>query len=79
MSRWGVIHVVRRAAHAAGLDATLYGSHSLRAGLATSAALNGALYAKIKAQGRWKSDKTLGRYIRDAELFRDNAATSAGL
>jgi hypothetical protein len=39
MTRWGVIHVVRRAASAGGLDPPLYGSHSLRAGLATSAGL----------------------------------------
>lgn len=79
LTRMGVNLVIKRAVKNAGFDPTHYSGHSLRAGLATSAALSNASYAKIKAQGRWKSDTVLQRYIRDAELFRDNAATSAGL
>ncbi len=79
ITRKGITIAVKRAARYAGLDPSGYSGHSLRAGLATSAALMNAPYAKIKEQGRWKSDRVLGRYIRDAELFRDNAATSTGL
>lgn len=35
--------------------------------------------ADIPVHGPWKSDIVLQRYIRDAALFRDAAATSAGL
>jgi len=54
-----------------------YGAHSLRAGLATSAYLAGKRTNQIKEQGRWKSTQTLDRYIRDLDLFDENAA--AGL
>lgn len=51
-----------------------YGAHSLRAGLATSAYLAGKRTNQIKEQGRWKSTQTLDRYIRDLDLFDENAA-----
>lgn len=79
LRRWAVGRIIKAAATRAGLDGEAFAGHSLRAGLATSAALNGAPYAKIKQQTRHKSDKVLGRYVRDAELFRDNAANTAGL
>lgn len=71
--------VVKKAAEAAGLDATKYSGHSLRAGLATSAAANGVEERDIQKQTRHKSVTVLRRYIRDGELFRDNAAGRIGL
>jgi integrase len=71
--------VVKRAAEAAGLDPTRYAGHSLRAGLATSAAAAGAHERDIMRQTGHRSVQMLRRYIRDGELFRDNAAVSAGL
>jgi site-specific recombinase XerD len=71
--------VVKRAALAAGLDPTKYAGHSLRAGLATSAAAGGAQERDIMRQTGHRSVQMLRRYIRDGELFRDNAAASAGL
>jgi integrase len=68
--------VVRERAAAAGLDPTPYSGHSLRAGLATSAAQTGVPTWRIKAQTRHASDAMLSRYIRDGELFTDNAAGS---
>lgn len=66
--------VVRERASAAGLDATGYSGHSLRAGLATSAAQAGVPASRIKAQTRHASDAMLSRYIREGELFTENAA-----
>lgn len=71
--------VVKRAAQAAGLDSTKYAGHSLRAGLATSAAAAGAQERDIMRQTGHRSVQMLRRYIRDGELFHDNAAASTGL
>jgi integrase len=64
--------VVRERARAAGLDPAPYSGHSLRAGLATSAAQAGAPGWRIRAQTRHASDAMLARYIRTAELFVEN-------
>jgi integrase len=71
--------VVQRAAKAIGLDPRVFGGHSLRAGLATSAAIAGVTERKIMDQTRHTSERMLRRYIRDGEMFRDNAAEGAGL
>jgi integrase len=70
---------VKRYAALAGLDASLFSGHSLRAGLCTSAALNGASERKIMDQTRHRSSVMVRKYIRDSNLFRDNAAGTAGL
>lgn len=69
-----IARIVKAYALKAGLDPALYSGHSLRAGLATSSAQEGKPFHKIKAQTRHRSDTTLLRYVRDGELFRDNAA-----
>ena len=51
-----------------------YSGHSLRAGLATSAALAGAQLTSIMKQTRHKSVEVARTYIRDAELWRDNVS-----
>jgi integrase len=66
--------VVRARVAAAGLDPTWYSGHSLRAGLATSAAQAGVPTWRIRAQTRHASDAMLGRYIRNGALFMGNAA-----
>jgi site-specific recombinase XerD len=71
--------IVKKLALAAGLDPTLYAGHSLRAGLATQAAISGVSETAIIRQGNWKSEKMARRYIRDGALFRDNAAGQIGL
>jgi integrase len=50
-----VRQVVQRYCRAAGLDAKLFGAHSLRAGMATQAALNGASERSIMRQTGHKS------------------------
>jgi integrase len=70
---------VKRYAVAAGLDPALYAGHSLRAGLATSAAIAGASERAIMNQTGHRSTSMVRRYIRDGSLFRDNAAGRVGL
>lgn len=55
-------------------DPADYSGHSLRAGFATSAAQAGVSSWKIRAQTGHTSDGMLARYVRDGELFIDNAA-----
>lgn len=69
-----VAEIVKAKALAAGLDPSEYSGHSLRAGLATSSAKANKPYHKIKQQTRHRSDAMLMTYVRDAELFEDNAA-----
>ena len=79
LSDRAVALVVKRVARAAGLDPRRYAGHSLRAGLATAAAIAGASERSIMKQTGHVSEKMVRRYIRDADLYRDNAARTAGL
>ncbi len=74
-----VARVVKRYAEAAGLDPSDYAGHSLRAGLATSAAAAGVSERVIMKQTGHKSEKMVRKYIREGSLFRDNAAAQVGL
>lgn len=74
-----VARIVKRTAAAAGLNPERFAGHSLRAGLATSAAMAGVEERQIMAQTRHKSVTVARRYIRDGSLFRGNAAASVGL
>ncbi len=79
LSDKAVALVVKRAAEAAGLDPARYAGHSLRAGLATSAAAAGVSERAIMAQTGHKSLPMVRRYIREGSLFNDNAAAEVGL
>lgn len=79
MNPGSVARLIKRAAEAAGLDPASYAGHSLRAGFATQAFLNGAAEVSIMRQTRHKSLNTLRKYIRDRSLFRDNPAAKLGL
>lgn len=74
-----VARIVKRSAEGAGLDASGYSGHSLRAGLATTAATVGKGDRAIMRQGRWRSRAMVDRYVREASLFRENAAGGIGL
>lgn len=67
--------VIKELAQAAGLDPSKYSGHSLRAGLVTSAAQAGISSNKIQQQTGHKSIEMLNRYIRDANIFVDNAGS----
>jgi site-specific recombinase XerD len=71
--------IVMRWSVAAGLDASKFSAHSLRSGLATQAAVNGASERSIMAQTGHKSVAMVRRYIREGSLFRENAASRLGL
>lgn len=58
----------------AGMDASGFSGHSLRSGFVTSAAKAGVSSWKIRQQTGHASDAMLSRYIRDSEIFVDNAA-----
>jgi site-specific recombinase XerD len=79
LSDKSIANLVKAAAKAAGLDAARYAGHSLRAGLATSAAAAGASERAIMAQTGHRSVNMVRRYIRSGELFRENAAAVVGL
>lgn len=64
---------------AAALDPDRFAGHSLRAGLATSAAIAGATEGEIMDQTGHKSVAMVRRYIRDARLSRPNVVKKVGL
>lgn len=74
ISAQSIALIVKERAAAVELDSTKYSDHSLRAGLVTSAAQAGISSWKIRQQTGHKSDAMLQRYIRDANIFVDNAA-----
>ncbi len=57
-----------------GLDASRYGSHSMRSGWISTAARNGASLWKMKEISRHKSTDALAGYVREAELFQQHAS-----
>jgi len=71
--------IVKRWALEAGLDPMLFAGHSLRSGLATAAAKAGKSERSIMKQTGHRSVSVVRRYIRNAELFDDNAAAGIGL
>jgi integrase len=79
ISPQAVALIVKRAAERAGIDATDLAGHSLRSGLATTAAKNGASERAIMRQTGHKSVQMVRRYIHEAELFHDNCAGKLGL
>ena len=60
----------------AGLDASTFSGHSLRAGFVTSAADRGADINRIMDQTRHTDPRTVRGYIRRAERFKDHAGAS---
>lgn len=68
--------ILRHRLRGAGIDPAGYSGHSLRAGFATSAAQAGVPSWKIRQQTGHASDAMLSRYIRDGDLFADNAAAA---
>ena len=57
----------------AGIDSKNYSGHSLRSGFATTAAESGAEERSIMAMTGHKSTEMVRRYIKEANLFKDNA------
>ena len=57
----------------AGIESINYSGHSLRSGFATSAAESGAEERSIMAMTGHKSTEMVRRYIKEANLFKNNA------
>ena len=79
LSGEAVAIVVKRYVEPLGFDPGTFAGHSLRAGLATSAAAAGKSERAIMNQTGHRSLSTVRRYIRDGNLFRENAAEGIGL
>lgn len=70
-----VNNILKKRAHDAGIEnPNLFSAHSLRRGLATSAAKSGANLQAIMRAGRWKQTSTAIEYIEANDRFKDNAA-----
>ena len=65
--------IIKKYANYAGLDSNRYAGHSLRSGFATSTAEAGAEERSIMAMTGHKSTEMVRRYIKEANLFKNNA------
>lgn len=74
-----IARIVKTAARRAGLDARNISGHSLRSGMATQAAMNGADERSIARVTPHKSVRVLRRYIHAGTMFHDNASGRLGL
>ena len=71
LSDMGVNRIVHRSVKRIGLDTKEYGAHSLRAGLVTAAAENGASESQIMRASGHRSPKVMRKYIRPVQAFAD--------
>lgn len=74
-----VAEIVKRYCALIGKSVSQFAGHSLRAGFVTSAAMAGATERSIQKQTGHASLIILRRYIREAELFTDNAFNKLNL
>ena len=65
--------IIKKYAQKAGLDASRYAGHSLRSGFATTAAEFGAEERNIMAMTGHKTTQMVRRYIKEANIFKNNA------
>jgi len=65
--------IIKKYASLSGLDSNRYGGHSLRSGFATSTAESGAEERDIMAMTGHKTTQMVRRYIKEANLFKNNA------
>tara|TARA_B100001564_G_scaffold282763_1_gene245350 strand:+ start:51 stop:1007 length:957 start_codon:yes stop_codon:yes gene_type:complete len=65
--------IIKKYLNIAGIDSKNYSGHSLRSGFATSAAESGAEERSIMAMTGHKSTEMVRRYIKEANLFKNNA------
>jgi integrase len=71
--------IVKRAVLCAGFDPLQFSGHSLRAGFVTQAAANDVGLDVIMRQTRHTKTDTVMRYVREADMFKHNAAGKVGL
>ena len=68
-----VVLIIKECLKLAGIENQNYSGHSLRSGFATVAAESGADERSIMAMTGHKTTQMVRRYIRDANLFNNNA------
>ena len=73
MSDKNVALIIKKYAALAGLDHRKYSGHSLRSGFATSTAELGAEERSIMAMTGHKTTQMVRRYIKEANIFKNNA------
>ena len=73
MSDKNVALIIKKYVAKAGLDKKKYSGHSLRSGFATSAAELGAEERSIMTMTGHKTTQMVRRYIKEANLFKNNA------
>jgi site-specific recombinase XerD len=69
----GVALIIKKYVTIAGLDSKRYAGHSLRSGFATSTAESGAEERNIMAMTGHRTTQMVRRYIKEANLFKNNA------
>jgi hypothetical protein len=79
LHRDSIAAIFKTAAARAGMKPTNIAGHSVGAGMATQAALNGSSERAIARTTRHRSRRVLRRYIRPGEMFLENASASLGL
>ena len=65
--------IIKQYLNLAGIDSKNYSGHSLRSGFATTAAESGVEERSIMAMTGHKSTEMVRRYIKEANLFKNNA------
>ena len=70
-----VANILQHYCAAAGLDASTFGAHSLRAGYITTAAERGADLARIMDQSGHRDPRTVVGYIRRANAFKGHSGS----
>jgi len=65
--------IIKKFARIAGLNETKYSGHSLRSGFATATAQSGAEERDIMSMTGHKTTQMVRRYIKDANIFKNNA------
>ena len=79
MSDKNVSLIIKKYVELAGLDPNKYSGHSLRSGFATSTAELGAEERSIMAMTGHKTTQMVRRYIKEANLFKNNALNKVEL
>ena len=74
-----VVLIIKEYLNLAGIDNKNFAGHSLRSGFATVAAESGADERSIMTMTGHKTEQMVRRYIRDANLFKNNALNKVKL
>ena len=79
LSDKGIALIVKRYAKKIGKNEKDFAGHSLRSGSVTQGAINGVNDRALMNQGGWRSRSMVDRYVKDANIFRNNLSGALGL